>query len=501
MSCNIDDILKITKTYLNKNDNELIIKAFNEAKKIHSGEMRHSGDEYICHPITTAYYLAKENLDAPAIAASLLHDVIENSPVSIKYIKDKFGAETAMLVDGVTKLNKVRIKQNWNFTEKIINHITGRQKKIFEQHVDNLRKMFLAMTKDVRVILIKLADRLHNMQTLKFLPKQKQKIIAQETLEIYAPIAYRLGMGELKGKLEDLAFPYIYPNEYKKIKKLSNSIFPKKENYIDKFNEILRKKLKETNIKANVHGRKKHLYSLWQKINKYHGDINKIYDLVAIRIIVDSTEDCYKVLGLIHNNYKPLVGRIKDYIAVYKPNGYRSLHTTVFGPEGEIVEIQIRTWQMHEQAEMGIAAHWHYSTIKSDAEKDKNIKYKNPQTVWLKELARWHDKIQDPEEWTSGLKMDFFKDQIFVFTPKGDVINLPADSTPIDFAYSIHSEIGNKCSGAKVNEKMVKIDSILKNGDIVEVLINKNSTPKKDWLKFVKSAKAKNHIKAFFSNN
>jgi len=497
----IERLLKTISEYLPKKDQTLIIDAYKEAKKIHFGEKRQSGEEYIIHPLTVAYYLAKEKLDAPTIVAALLHDVIENSPVTIADIKNKFGIEISTLVDGVTKLNKVRIKDQWaNIEQKELSgsNMPQKSREEFEQHIDNLRKMFLAMTRDVRVILIKLADRLHNMQTLQFLPQKKRLSIAQETLEIYAPIAYRLGMGEVKGTLEDLAFPYIYPIQYKKILQIANKLFPKKENYIDRFRQLLKKELLREHIEAEIHGRKKHLYSLWQKLNRYNGDINKIYDIVAIRIIVKNTEECYKVLGIIHKRYKPLLGRIKDYIAVYKPNGYRSLHTTVFGPGGEIVEIQIRTHEMHEQAEFGIAAHWHYSTVRNKEPKGKKANISGTQTDWLKELARWHEKITDSEEWTRGLKMDFFRDQIFVYTPKGDVINLPADSTCVDFAYSIHSEIGNTCIGAKVNEKMVRLDSKLHNGDIVKVITGKKVSPKKDWLNFVKSNRAKNQIRAFF---
>jgi GTP pyrophosphokinase len=496
----IQKIINKTSSYLNKKDQNLIIKSYQLAQKIHQKEKRKSGVAYIKHPLSTAYYLAEEKLDAKTISASLLHDTLENSTYSIKYISKHIDPEVAILVNGVTKLNKVRINKRWHFPQTIIDKITGKERKIFEQHVNNLRKMFLAMTKDVRVILIKLADRLDNMKTLKYLPKEKQFEIAQETLEIYAPIAYRLGMGELKGTLEDLAFPYIYPKEYKYVKAISNTHYPKKYNYIDRFKTSLSRQLEKQNIYPEIHGRKKHIYSLYKKLKKYNNNINKIYDLVALRIIVDDTETCYKILGIIHKKYKPLIGRIKDYIAVTKPNGYRSLHTTVFGPYGEIVEIQIRTWEMHEQAELGIAAHWHYQINKSNNNKKSILQIPKQQTEWLEELARWHEKITDPDEWTSGLEMDFFRDQIFVFTPQGDIYNLPIESTPIDFAYSIHSEIGNSCKGATVNGKIVKLNTILKNGDIVKIITDKqNNKPKKDWLKFVKSHRAKNLIKSFFS--
>lgn len=497
----IQKLLKKTKTYLNQKDQQLIKKSYDLAREIHQGEKRKSGQAYINHPLSIAFYLVEERLDAKTISAALLHDAVENSTYSLDFIRRNIDPEVAMLVDGVTKLNKVRIKKKWKFPQTLIDKITGRQRQIFEQHVDNLRKMFLATTKDVRVILIKLVDRIHNMKTLKYLPKEKQAEIAQETLEIYAPIAYRLGMGEAKGTLEDLAFPYIYPKEYSHIKKLADKYYPKKEDYIERFRVILAKEFKKYKTKAEIHGRKKHLYSLWQKLQRYNGNINKIYDLVALRIIVDKIETCYKVLGIIHKKYKPLIGRIKDYIAVPKPNGYRSLHTTVFGPGGEIAEIQIRTWEIHEQAEFGVAAHWHYVSTKTSKNyhEGKPLEIPKQQTEWLEELARWHEKITDPDEWTKGLKMDFFRDQIFVFTPQGDVHNLPNDSTPVDFAYSVHSEIGHSCKGAKVNDKLVRLNTPLKNGDIVEIITDKkNKKPKKDWLRFVKSHRAKDRIKSFF---
>ena len=496
------DIKQLEKaiSYLPKHEQQSVFDAYEVAKKIHAKESRYSGEPYIIHPLTVAYYLSLEHLDANTIIAALLHDVIENSNYTIKDIKKQFGSEVAMLVDGVTKLNKVRIKNDWKFPETLIDKITGKERRVFEQHVDNLRKMFLAMTQDVRIIILKLADRLHNMQTLSYLPHDKQSQIAQETLEIYTPIAYRLGIGELKGTIEDLCFPYVYPKEYKEVKKIFQKYAPKKEDFIERFKKILASDLDREHFKYEINGRKKHLYSFWQKLRRYNNDLTKIYDLVAMRIIVDNTEDCYKVLGIIHKQYKPLIGRIKDYIAVPKPNGYQSLHTTVFGPEGEIIEIQIRTWKMHELAEFGVAAHWHYSTI-------KNIKNKSAQSFhiprqqidWLEELARWHEKITDPDEWTKGLKMDFFHKQIFVFSPKGDVFNLPADSTPVDFAYAIHSDIGNYCVGAKVNNKLTRLNSTLKNGDIVDIVTTKYPTgPKKDWLKFVKSHRAKDEIKAYY---
>lgn len=496
---NLKKLLKETN-YLTTKEHDAIKQAYFLAKEMHKYEKRRSGEPYINHPVTVACYLATEHLDASTIIAALLHDVPENSQYDIKDIEKQFGKEVAMFVDGVTKLNKVRIKNKWT----LMDIVTGNERRIFEQHVDNLRKMFLAMTKDVRIILLKLADRLHNMQTLKYLPREKQIEIARETLEIYAPIAYRLGMGELKGTLEDLSFPYIYPTEYKEAKRLYNRYAPIREDYIEKVKKILCRELKETNIKCDIHGRKKHIYSFWRKLKRNNYDIDKIYDLVALRIIVENNEECYKVLGLIHKKHRPLIGRIKDYIALPKPNGYQSLHTTVFGPDGNIIEIQIRTYKMHELAEFGVAAHWHYKTNKEQSQKNtqnKNFHIPKQQIDWLEELAKWHEKITDPDEWTKGLTMDFFHDQIFVFSPHGDVFNLPAESTPVDFAYSVHSDVGDKCIGAKVNGKLVKLDHILNNGDIVEIITSKKNTgPKKDWLHFVKSHRAKDYIKSFYNS-
>lgn len=501
----IESILDNTRKYLTKKENEEILRAFIFADKVHRQTRRSSGQPYIIHPLKIAYSLSEDRLDAPTIIASMLHDIPEDTDVTLETIHKKFGKEVAELVDGVTKLSKIKLKKQWFFPVSLISRISGEQKKIFEQQVDNLRKMLLAMTKDIRVILIKLADRLHNMQTLDHLPMEKRIRIAQETLEIYAPIAYRLGIGHLKGTLEDLAFPYVYPKEYLETKKLVGKKYEEKEVYIDRLKKTLSNMLNKNNINyEQINGRRKHLYSLWIKLQHNNNDISKIYDLVALRIVVKSIEDCYKVLGFVHKLYKPLIGRIKDYIAVSKPNGYQSLHTTVFGPEGEIVEIQIRTNEMHEQAEFGISAHWHYSQYKPDF---KGVSDARPQaltsklqTDWLRELARWQEKMNDPQEWSDGLKMDFFQDQIFVFSPAGDVYNLPSGATPVDFAYAVHSNIGDNCSGAKVNGKIVKLNRQLENGQIIEIIVDKKSKgPKKDWLRFVKSHKARDRIKSYFS--
>lgn len=488
----INDLLKITQKYCDPREQVLIKKAYFCAEKIHQGEKRGTGEAYIMHPLMTAKWLAENELDADTISAALLHDVVENNPSESQEIKKIFGAHIAELVDGVTKLGKIKIKKSWFLLFKIFQNQQEKQLG-FERHVESLRKMLMAMSKDIRVIFIKFADRLHNMQTLNGVYPQKRERIARETIEIYAPLAYRLGMGELKGTLEDLAFPYAYPKEYEWVKKIAGPKYQEKGKHLEKAMRIIKLKLAENKIKAQIHGRKKHLYSLYKKLIKYDRNLSKIYDLVAIRIIVDSVEACYKVLGIVHSMWKPLLGRIKDYIAMPRPNGYQSLHTTVFGPDGEILEIQIRTWKMHNMAENGIAAHWHYSQDK------KSTKIPKDKFEWVQELGRWQGKLIDRNEWSKGLRLDFFEKRIFVFTPQGDIRDLPASATPIDFAYSVHTEIGNKAKLAKVNGKLVRLNHKLSNGDIVDVIIDKNSKgPKRDWLRFVKTSKARGKIKSFF---
>jgi GTP pyrophosphokinase len=490
----LNDLLKITGSYLTKNDQDLITKAYNFAKDAHKGEKRGTGEEYINHPLHCAYLLAINNFDVQTIAATLLHDVAENNPKEINALKKQFGPEIFEIVDGVTKLGKIKIKKSWFFPLSILQD--RRQKQLgYERHIESLRKMLLAMAKDLRVVMIKFADRIHNMQTLKGVRPEKRERIARETLEIYAPLAYRLGMGKVKGELEDLAFPYAYPKEYQQIKKIVGHKYEEKEESLKKVIKVLNEKISKVGIKATIHGRRKHLYSLYKKLKKHDNDISKIYDLVAVRIIVNNLEDCYKVLGIIHQTWTPLIGRIKDYIAVPKPNGYQSLHTTVFAVDGEIVEIQVRTKEMHDLAENGIAAHWHYKDIRQKPTDMKKIA--KDQLVWLKELEKWQQNIKDSKEFSKVLKLDFFKDRIFVFTPQGDVHDLPLGATPIDFAYAIHSDVGNACVGAKLNGKMIKLDQPLKNGDIVDIITKNDSRPKRDWLKFVKTSRARGKIKSY----
>lgn len=482
--------------YLNENDKKLVRRAFIFAQKAHEGQKRNTGEPYIVHGIETAAFIANLKLDSKTICAAILHDVCEDTKCNIIVIRKEFGREIANMVDGVTKLDRVRITHKWVFLT------TKERLPEFDRQVETLRKMIMAMTQDIRVVIIKLGDRLHNMKTLQALPKDKQYRIAKETIEIYAPLAYRLGMGEVKGQLEDLAFPYVYPKEYEELKKKIANKLDEKEKYIDKLKKELTKKLYKADIRCEIHGRTKHMYSLWRKLERYDNDLNQIYDLVALRIIVANIEDCYKVLGIIHKMWKPLIGRIKDYISIPKPNGYQSIHTTVFAIRGEIVEIQIRTKEMHDRAENGVAAHWHYSEKKGtiDYLLRRSSKVPREELVWVRELAKWQKALQDNKEVVSSLKSDFFSDRIFVFTPTGDVKDLPQGATPIDFAYAVHTDIGHHLGGVKINGKMEVISHPLKNGDICEIIIKKNARPKYDWLEYAKTSLARSKIKAATRN-
>jgi GTP pyrophosphokinase len=464
------------------------------AQSAHQGQKRKTGEPYFNHCQNVAKYLEKMGLDETTIAAAYLHDVAEDTPVKLEKIKKQFGTEIAQLVESVTKLGWVRIKKSWFPFPKL----SQEQLSLYDRQIETLRKMMLAMSKDVRVLLIKLADRVDNLKTLYVLDQDKQERIARETLEIYSPLAYRLGMGEIKGTLEDLAFPYAYPQEYKELKKLVGKNYQKKEFYIQNIIKKIQKILKIEGINIiSIHGRMKHFYSLYKKLQHYNMDLSRIYDLVAIRIIVPTVSDCYGVLGLLHSHWTPLPGRIKDYIAFPKPNGYQSLHTTVFCDKGKIVEIQIRTPQMHERAEWGIASHWHYSSLKTSQKPSKIKKLSKQDRTFIKEITQWQRSVKDPREWTEGLKLDFFQDRIFAFTPKGDVINLPTGATPVDFAFAIHSEVGKRCSGAIVNGKIEELSYPIQNGDMVEILISRSAKPHIDWLKFVKTSKAKGEIKNY----
>ncbi|MDQ2087545.1 bifunctional (p)ppGpp synthetase/guanosine-3',5'-bis(diphosphate) 3'-pyrophosphohydrolase [Herbivorax sp. ANBcel31] len=463
------------KKYNSKCDFTLLEKSYVLSKEAHEGQHRVSGEPFFTHPMEVAFILADLELDCTSIIAGILHDTIEDTKYNYQQLKSMFGKEVADLVDGVTKLGKIPY--------------TTKQ----ERQAENLRKMFLAMAKDIRVILIKLADRLHNMRTLKYMKVEKQAEKAKETLEIYAPLAHRLGISKIKWELEDICLRYIDPKGYyelvEKIAKRRNE----REDYIKNILKTLKEKTKEINVEAQLDGRPKHFYSIYRKMVRQNKTLEQIYDLFAVRVIVSSVKDCYAVLGLVHEIFKPMPRRFKDYIAMPKPNMYQSLHTTVIGPEGVPFEIQIRTWEMHRIAEVGIAAHWKYKEGgNSNNNSDKKL-------AWLRQLLEWQKEMRDADEFMETLKVDLFTDEVFVFTPRGDVINLPAGSTPIDFAYSIHSAIGNKMSGAKVNSRIVPIEYELKNGDIVEILTASNiHGPSRDWLKIVKSSQARNKINQWF---
>ncbi len=463
-------------TYFQKTQEKNLIKtAFELAEKAHRGQKRESGEPYIQHPLNIALTLTKMNLDIETVAAALLHDVVEDTSYTLSDIEKRFGQTIAFLVDGVTKLDKIKYG--------------GAEGK-----AENLRKMFLAMAKDIRVVLIKLADRYDNMQTLNYLAEEKQKAIALETLEIYAPIAYRLGMGELKGQLEDLAFKYLYPEKYGWLENEVAERYETRKNYINKLGPIIYEIFRgESIIPVEIHARAKHLYSLYKKLLRYQMDFDKIHDLVAARIIMKNVEDCYLALGAIHQVWRPVTGLIKDYIATPKPNGYQSLHTSVFGPKGKITEIQIRTPEMHERAENGITAHWAY---KEHNYFGRDLDVSRKELAWVEQLREWQRAVRGSDEFFNSLRIDFLKDRIFVLTPKGDALDLPEGATPVDFAYAIHSDIGHQCAGAKINGKIVPLSTELQSGDAVEILIQKNKKPSEDWLGFVKTNLAKERIRS-----
>lgn len=479
------DLLNRTGSYLEQKGIGLIKKAIELAKQSHVGQLRKSGEDYITHPLSVAILLTELKVDAESIAAAVLHDTIEDTSVTTMQIRKEFGTDVANLVEAITKLSTVRIKKSWFPFYKV------KKEEIpeFERQIETLRKMLIAMSKDIRVILIKLADKLHNLTTLRHLDKEKRERIASETIQIYAPIAERLGIGRWKGILEDLAFPFVEPIEYENLRRLAVPKIKDREKILAKLSTELQNMLSDNAISSNVDYRAKRWYSLYKKIKKYDGDLDKIYDLIAIRVIVETLEDCYAALGIIHGKWRPLVGRIKDYIALPKPNGYQSIHTTVFANGGQIVEIQIRTKEMHEQAEFGVASHWIYSDSKISRRPNKS------DLKWLKEFSDFQKNIKNAGELFTSLKMDLFEDRIFVFTPGGDVKDLPNGATPIDFAYSVHTDVGNHCTGAKINSKIASFETKLKNGDIVEILTSKNSKPKMHWLEFAKTQMARSHIK------
>ena len=476
----IHDIIAKKKEHSRKVDTKLIMKAYEYANEKHNGQLRKSGEPYIVHPLNVAYILADIGLDEATICAALLHDVVEDTDVTQEDIIREFGEEIAQMVAGVTKLSNI----SFSSAE--------------EQQVEDYRKMFLAMGKDIRVILIKLADRLHNMRTLKHLKRDRQIANAKETMDLYAPLANRLGVYSLKWELEDLAFKYLYPEEYHELVEGINKKRDERLQFIKKIMDDIRVELKAQRIDAEVTGRAKHLYSIYRKMKRDNKTLDQIYDLFALRILVNSVKDCYAALGVVHELYNPMPGRFKDYISVPKPNMYQSIHTTLVGEKGTPFEVQIRTWEMHRIAEYGIAAHWAYKEA-SYLGKKKSVKVEEDKLSWLRETLEWQNEIEDPQEFLNTLKTELFEDEVYVFTPKGLIKVLPRGATPIDFAYSIHEQIGNHMTGCKINSKMMPIVTKLENGDIVEIVTSDNSKgPSRDWLKFVKSTKAKNKIQSFF---
>lgn len=470
----VDKIIDMVKEYSPSANTDMIYVAYRLAKSAHSHQFRRSGEPYIEHPVQIAYIAAQLSLDATAISSALLHDVVEDTPYTYEDIETLFGENVAELVDGVTKLRQIK----YNTRE--------------EQQVENLRKMFFAMSKDIRVIMIKLIDRLHNMRTLNYMPRAKQLMISKETLDVYAPLAHRLGMSKIKIELEDLALKYLDPVAYDEITQSINQKKSEREKYISDIIEIFRAKLEEMNIEGQVTGRAKHFYSIFRKMYTQNKTLDELYDLFAVRVIVDSVSDCYAVLGMVHDLYTPVPMRFKDYIAMPKPNMYQSLHTTVIGTNGTPFEIQIRTWEMHRIAENGIAAHWKYKEgISGISDMDSKLE-------WVRQLLDTQTNLIDTDDFFNTLKFDLFEDEVFVFTPQGKVISLPARSTVIDFAFAIHSQVGYKMSGAKVNSKIVQNNYQVQNGEIVEILTNNTHGPSRDWLKLCRTSTAKNKINQWF---
>jgi GTP pyrophosphokinase len=466
-----------------ENDLGLIESGFELTNEAHNGQKRISGEDYIIHPLEISLKIAEMGLDAKAVVAALLHDVAEDTSCDLKTIKKKLGEEVVFLVNALTKVKNI-----------------GRQND--EKTIESARKMFLAMAQDIRVVIIKLIDRLHNMETLSALNEEQQKRIASETLEIYAPLADRLGMGDIKARLEDLAFKYAYPEEFNWVHEEVKQRMPEREKYLKSIIPIIKNELIKERVKIiDINSRPKHYYSLWKKLLRYDMDWNLIFDLVAVRIIVKNVENCYAVLGIIHKLWRPLPGRIKDYIALPKQNGYQSLHTTVFCVDKIITEFQIRTPEMHDRAECGIASHWAWEMTGKPPE---GAKLQSGKFNWVRQLREWHkqfDKSASDKNFLESLKIDFFKDRVFILTPKGDVIDLPDGATPVDFAYHIHSEIGDHMTGAKVNNKIASFDYKLSSGDIVEIITQKNKKPNAEWLAFAKTSLAKNHIRSFLAKS
>ena len=472
----LNDITSQILSYHPKADIGLVEKAYVYSAKVHQGQVRLSGEPYLSHPLEVAHLLTKMKLDVISLVAGLLHDTIEDTDAELQEIERLFGRETANIVDGVTKISRMQ----FNSSE--------------ERQAENMRKMILAMATDIRVIMVKLADRMHNMQTLGFQVPEKQEYIARETLDIYAPLAGRMGIYWLKSNLEDLCLYYLEPEIYEKIKNGIAERRGNREKFVEEMKQLLSEKLKISNIDATIKGRHKHFYSIYSKMRDQNLSVDQVYDLLALRVIVNTLKECYEVLGLIHATWKPVPRRFKDYISLPKANMYQSLHTTVIGPLGQRMEIQIRTWEMNKIAEEGIAAHWKYKESLKASNTDEK------QFLWLRQLLEWQKNLKDPKEFIEMVQLDLFPNDVYVFTPKGEVREFPKGATPIDFAYSIHSQVGEKCSGARVNGKMVPLRYRLKNGDIVEIITSRRQHPRKDWLDFVKTSRAKTKIRQWIKN-
>lgn len=474
-----EQVIDACKKYLDDEQIAFIEEAYQFAKKAHANQKRASGQPYIVHPTQVAGTLANLGLDPDTIAAGFLHDTVEDTDVTNDELKEKFGKDVAFIVDGVTKLNKYEYKSHQEFL------------------AENHRKMLIAMAKDIRVIMVKLADRLHNMHTLEHLRPDKQRRIASETMDIYAPLADRLGIGTIKWELEDLSFHYLNPKEYYRIVNLMSLKRSERENYINDTINTLKSSLDSLGIKYDIQGRPKHIYSIYKKMVNKHKDFNEIYDLLAVRVIVDTVKDCYAVLGAVHTKWKPMPGRFKDYIAVPKVNGYQSLHTTIIGPGGRPLEIQIRTEQMHEVAEYGVAAHWAYKRGNFNGVEQTNS---NEKLDMVREILELKDETQDASEFMKSVKSEIFSDRVYVFTPKGEVYELPKGSVTLDFAYEIHTQVGSHAVGAKVNGKLVPLDYKLKNGDVIDIMTQSNASPSRDWIDLVKTSRARNKIRRYFRN-
>ncbi len=481
------ELLVLIESYNPRREDILLLKrAWRFAKLAHTGQVRKSGEPYVLHPLAVAKILASWRLDIDSVVAGLLHDTMEDGAAKYEDITQAFGEPIAKLVDGVSKVSYLRLRGSSD-----------------EEFVENLRKMFLAMAKDIRVVLIKIADRLHNMKTIEALPPEKRKRISKETLEIFAPLAERLGMGQVKAELDDLSFPYVYPEEYEKVKQKSQPYYKKAEEHIEKMKRTLIKALAKEGMRVKIDARKKHLYSLWRKLERkeINWDFEKVNDIVALRILVETVAECYTALGVVHTHYKPVphLG-VSDFIAQPKPNGYQSIHTKVFGPGGRIVEVQIRTYAMHEFAEYGVAAHWVYSQAKSKGVREEilekgGVKVSLDKLGWVKQLAEWQKQIHDSQEFLRAVKFDALSHRNFVFSPKGDVYDLPAGATPVDFAYAVHSELGEYIKASKVDGKIVPLDYKLKSGQVVEIIKSKEKRPPSpDWLNFVVTSHARKEI-------